>query len=94
LSERQIQPGDLIKPLSLYLGLPLLYLAYRRFDGSFSANRRSGFLVVRGPPGIFGRWLALGLWKSTVTPLGALLATRVGPWSLIDSRWFRWGTGW
>ena len=83
----------LIKPLSLYLGLPLLYLAYRRFGWQlFRQPAIWLFWLGAVLPGILWYWHALGLWKSYGNTFGVLAGhVKVGPWSLTDSRWVSLG---
>jgi 4-amino-4-deoxy-L-arabinose transferase-like glycosyltransferase len=83
----------LIKPPSLYVGLPLLYLAYRRFGG-WLLYKPALWLFAAGVllPPLLWYSHALHLWNTYGNTFGILgVHTVMGIWPVTDWHWLALG---
>lgn len=93
LSALGIAVATLIKPPSLYLGLPLLYLCHRRFGWRlFREPVLWVFASIVILPSVFWYWHAFRLWEIYGNTFGVLGRYSVlGIWPLTDYRWLSLG---
>lgn len=84
----------LIKPPSLYLGLPLLYLCLRGFGLGFLRDWRLwGYAALALLPPVLWYWHGWGLWIEHGNTFGIFgKPTISGTWSLDDPRWQEYAT--
>ena len=86
--------ATMIKPPSLYLGLPLLYLCLRSFGVRFLAEWRLwAYAVLSLLPTALWYWHGLGLWEEHGNTFGIFgKPTISGLWALDDPRWQEFAT--
>ena len=89
LSAAGVAVAALIKPPSLYLGLPLCFLAYQRFGWRFLARPLLwGYAVAAILPAILWYRFALSLYEDYGNTFGILgKHTVLGMWGPTDWRW-------